>query len=232
VSLLDISDIDVSRSGTPVLHGVSLRVDEHEAVCLLGRNGMGKTTLLRTIMGLNRPRSGSILFSDISIGGSAPHRISRSGVGYVPQGRQIFAELSVEQNLLLGTAAGRADGTVERVYQLFPVLRERKRQPGGTLSGGEQQMLAIARCIVLRPRLLLLDEPTEGLQPSVVQELKEVLPAISREFGLALLLVEQSLDFAFAVTTRGYVLEKGAVATEGLIEKLREHAIIKEYLAV
>ena len=232
MTLLDISDLDVSRSGTPVLHRVSLRVDEHESVCLLGRNGMGKTTLLRTIMGLNRPRSGNILFSDVSIGGSAPHRIARSGVGYVPQGRQIFAELSVEQNLLLGTAAGRADGSVDRIYQLFPVLRERRRQPGGTLSGGEQQMLAIARCIVLRPRLLLLDEPTEGLQPSVVQELKEVLPAISREFGLALLLVEQSLDFAFAVTTRGYVLEKGAVATEGPIEKLREHAIIKEYLAV
>jgi urea ABC transporter ATP-binding protein UrtE len=232
VTLLDISDVDVSRSGTPVLHKVSLRVEEQEGVCLLGRNGMGKTTLLRTIMGLNRPRSGRILLSDISIAGAAPHRISRSGVGYVPQGRRIFADLSVEQNLLLGTAAGPAAETVERVYQLFPILRERRRQPGGTLSGGEQQMLAIARCIVLRPRLLLLDEPTEGLQPSVVQELKEVLPAISREFGLALLLVEQSLDFAFAVTTRGYVLEKGAVATEGPIEKLREHAIIKEFLAI
>ena len=232
MSLLEIAEVDVSRSGTPVLHKVSLRVEEREAVCLLGRNGMGKTTLLRTIMGLNRPRDGSILFGGRSIGGAAPHRISRSGIGYVPQGRHIFAELSVEENLLLGATGGTADGTVKRVYQLFPVLRERRGQPGGTLSGGEQQMLAIARCIVGQPRMLLLDEPTEGLQPSVVQQLKAVLPAISLEFGLALLLVEQSLDFAFAVTTRGYVLEKGAVATDGSIEKLREHAIIKEYLAV
>lgn len=232
MSLLEIRGIDVSRSGTPVLHDVSLRVEEQEAVCLLGRNGMGKTTLLRTIMGLNRPRAGSIAFGGTSIGAAAPHRISRGGIGYVPQGRQIFPELSVQENLLLGMTAGAAGGTLKRVQQLFPVLRERRDQLGGTLSGGEQQMLAISRCILLRPRLLLLDEPTEGLQPSVVQQLKEVLPAISREFRLALLLVEQSLDFAFAVTTRGYVLEKGAVATEGPIAKLREHAIIKEYLAV
>jgi urea ABC transporter ATP-binding protein UrtE len=232
VTLLEIAEVDVSRSGTPVLHRVSLRVDANEAVCLLGRNGMGKTTLLRTIMGLNRPRGGSIMFSGKNISGAPPYRVSRSGIGYVPQGRQIFADLSVQENLLLGATRESADGTVERVFQLFPILRDRRGQAGGTLSGGEQQMLAIARCIVLQPRLLLLDEPTEGLQPSVVQHLEAVLPAISREFGLALLLVEQNLDFAFAVTARGYVLEKGEIATEGPIEKLREHAIIKEYLAV
>jgi len=232
VTLLEIAELDVSRSGTPVLHRVSLRVDANEAVCLLGRNGMGKTTLLRTIMGLNRPRGGSIMFSGKNISGAAPYRVSRSGIGYVPQGRQIFADLSVQENLFLGATRESANGTVDRVYQLFPILRDRRGQAGGTLSGGEQQMLAIARCIVLQPRLLLLDEPTEGLQPSVVQHLEAVLPAISREFGLALLLVEQNLDFAFAVTARGYVLEKGEIATEGPIEKLREHAIIKEYLAV
>jgi urea ABC transporter ATP-binding protein UrtE len=232
VTLLEIAEVDVSRSGTPVLRRVSLRVDANEAVCLLGRNGMGKTTLLRTIMGLNRPRGGSIMFSGKNISGAPPYRVSRSGIGYVPQGRQIFADLSVQENLLLGVTRESANGTVERVYQLFPILRDRRSQAGGTLSGGEQQMLAIARCIVLRPRLLLLDEPTEGLQPSVVQHLEAVLPAISRDFGLALLLVEQKLDFAFAVTARGYVLEKGEIATEGPIEKLREHAIIKEYLTV
>jgi urea transport system ATP-binding protein len=231
VTLLEIAEVDVSRSGTPVLHRVSLRVDANEAVCLLGRNGMGKTTLLRTIMGLNRPRGGSIMFSGKNISGAPPYRVSRSGIGYVPQGRQIFADLSVQENLLLATRES-AYGTVERIYELFPILRDRRGQAGGTLSGGEQQMLAIARCIVLQPRLLLLDEPTEGLQPSVVQHLEAILPAISREFGLALLLVEQNLDFAFAVTARGYVLEKGEIATEGRIEKLREHAIIKEYLAV
>ena len=232
MSLLEIAGVDVSRSGTPVLHKVSLRIEAQEAVCLLGRNGMGKTTLLRTIMGLNRPIAGTITLNGEKIGGAPPHRISRSGIGYVPQGRQIFAELSVEENLLLGTTGSAVDGTVERVYQLFPILRDRRSQPGGTLSGGEQQMLAIGRCIVLRPRLLLLDEPTEGLQPSVIQQLEAVLPAISQEFGLAMLVVEQNLDFAFAVTIRGYVLEKGAIATEGPIEKLREHAIIKEYLVV
>jgi urea transport system ATP-binding protein len=231
VSHLEIAGVDVSRSGTPVLHNVSMHVAKQEAVCLLGRNGVGKTTLLRTIMGLDRPSAGTIAFGGKSVGGPT-FRISRSGIGYVPQGRQIFADLSVQENLLLGVVDAVAGGTVERIYQLFPILRDRRSQPGGTLSGGEQQMLAIARCIVLRPRLLLLDEPTEGLQPSVVQQLEAVLPAISREFGLALLLVEQNLDFAFAVTTRGYVIEKGAIATEGRNETLREHAIIKEYLAV
>ena len=232
MSVLEIADLAVSRSGTPVLHNVSLRLEANEAVCLLGRNGMGKTTLLRAIMGLNRPRAGSIIFAGKNITGAPPHRISRSGIGYVPQGRQIFADLTVHENLLLGTIGERTDPIVERVYELFPILRDRQGQLGGTLSGGEQQMLAIARCIVLRPGLLLLDEPTEGLQPTVTGQLERVLPAISREVGLAMLLVEQNLDFAFEVTARGYVLEKGEIATEGPIEKLREHAIIKEYLAV
>jgi urea transport system ATP-binding protein len=232
MSVFEIADLAVSRSGTPVLHNVSLSLEANEAVCLLGRNGMGKTTLLRAIMGLNRPRAGSIIFAGKNITGAPPHRISRSGIGYVPQGRQIFADLTVHENLLLGTNGERTDPIVERVYELFPILRDRQGQLGGTLSGGEQQMLAIARCIVLRPGLLLLDEPTEGLQPTVTQQLERVLPAISREFGLAMLLVEQNLDFAFEVTARGYVLEKGEIATEGPIEKLREHAIIKEYLAV
>jgi urea transport system ATP-binding protein len=230
--MLEIADLAVSRSSTPVLHNVSLRLEANEAVCLLGRNGMGKTTLLRAIMGLNRPRAGRITFGGKNLTGASPHRISRSGIGYVPQGRQIFGDLTVQENLLLGTTGDSTDPIVERVYQVFPILRDRKGQLGGTLSGGEQQMLAIARCIVLRPRLLLLDEPTEGLQPTVTQELERVLPSISREFGFAMLLVEQNLDFAFQVTARGYVLEKGEIATEGPTEKLREHAIIKEYLAI
>jgi urea ABC transporter ATP-binding protein UrtE len=232
MSLLEVADLHVSRSGTPVLHGVSLRVEEHEAVCLLGRNGMGKTTLLRSIMGLDRPRAGRIGFLGKEVGGRPPYRVARSGIGYVPQGRQIFAELTVQENLELATSQESGNGVMERVFSLFPILAQRRRQAGGTLSGGEQQMLAIARCILLEPRLLLLDEPTEGLQPSVVQQLQDVLAAVGREFGLALLLVEQNLDFAFAVTSRGYVLEKGQVATEGPIASLREHAIIKEYLAI
>ena len=232
MSLLELSDVHVSRSGTPVLQGVSLRVEEHEAVCLLGRNGMGKTTLLRTIMGLDRPRVGSVGFIGKEVGGQPPYRVARSGIGYVPQGRQIFAALTVEENLQLAMSRASSNGAMDRVFSLFPILAQRRRQSGGTLSGGEQQMLAIARCILLEPRLLLLDEPTEGLQPSVVQQLQEVLATVGREFGLALLLVEQNLDFAFSVTSRGYVLEKGQIATEGPIDSLRENAIIKEYLAV
>jgi urea ABC transporter ATP-binding protein UrtE len=232
MSLLAVTNLHVSRSGTPVLHGVSLRVDEHEAVCLLGRNGMGKTTLLRTIMGLDRPREGRIEFRGKDVGGRPPYRVARSGIGYVPQGRQIFAELTVQENLQLAASKRSENEAMERVFSLFPILAERSRQPGGTLSGGEQQMLAIARCMLLEPHLLLLDEPTEGLQPSVVQQLQEVLATVGREFGLAILLVEQNLDFAFAITSRGYVLEKGHIATEGQVASLREHTIIKEYLAV
>jgi urea ABC transporter ATP-binding protein UrtE len=232
MSLLEVTNLHVSRSGTPVLHGVSLRVDEHEAVCLLGRNGMGKTTLLRTIMGLDRPRAGRIDFLGKDVGGRPPYRVARSGIGYVPQGRQIFAELTVQENLRLAASQRSENEAMERVFSLFPILAERRRQAGGTLSGGEQQMLAIARCMLLEPHLLLLDEPTEGLQPSVVQQLQEVLATVGREFGLAILLVEQNLDFAFAITSRGYVLEKGHIATEGQVAGLREHAIIKEYLAV
>lgn len=232
MSLLEMADVSVARSGTPVLHGVRLRVEEHEAVCLLGRNGMGKTTLLRTIMGLDPPRAGTIRFNRTELAGQPPYRVARSGIGYVPQGRQIFAELTVEENLQLVASPRSANRTMERIFSLFPILAQRRRQLGGTLSGGEQQMLAIARCMLLEPRLLLLDEPTEGLQPSVVQQLQEVLAAVGREFGLALLLVEQNLDFAFAVTARGYVLEKGQIATEGPVSSLREHRIIKEYLAV
>src|SRR4030088_2008234 len=178
MSLLEVTNLHVSRSGTPVLHGVSLRVDEHEAVCLLGRNGMGKTTLLRTIMGLDRPREGRIEFRGKDVGGRPPYRVARSGIGYVPQGRQIFAELTVQENLQLAASKRSENEAMERVFSLFPILAERRRQPGGTLSGGEQQMLAIARCMLLEPHLLLLDEPTEGLQPSVVQQLQEVMATV------------------------------------------------------
>jgi branched-chain amino acid transport system ATP-binding protein len=232
MSLLEVAELQVARSGTPVLHGVSLRVEEHEAVCLLGRNGMGKTTLLRSIMGLDRSRAGRIDFLGKVVSGRPPYRVARSGIGYVPQGRQIFAELTVQENLQLAASQGSGNGTMARILSLFPILNQRRRQAGGTLSGGEQQMLAIARCMLLEPRLLLLDEPTEGLQPSVVAQLQEMLATVGHEFGLAILLVEQNLDFAFAITSRGYVLEKGQIATEGPVSSLREHAIIKEYLAV
>ena len=233
MSLLEVIDLEVSRGATPVIRGVSLAVGDREAVCLLGRNGMGKTTLLRAIMGLNRASSGRISLEGADLIARAPHLIARMGIGYVPQGRGVFPQHSVQENLLIGVRGNSDPRTaLEVVHRLFPVLEERSGQRAGTLSGGEQQMLAIGRCLVLRPRLMLFDEPTEGLQPSVVQELRRALVGIREELGVALLLVEQNLDFAFEVADRGYVLEKGAVAAAGPTSELRHHSVIKEYLAV
>ncbi|MGH9920709.1 MAG: ABC transporter ATP-binding protein [Nitrososphaerales archaeon] len=231
--MFDVEDLVVRRGPTPVLHGVSLTVRDREAVCLLGRNGVGKTTLLRSIMGLTPSRGGRVVLDGRQLQGKSPHVVARSGIGYVPQGRRVFARHSVEQNLLIGTRRGQDVHTLMRqVFELFPVLEERRPQAAGTLSGGEQQMVAIARCLMLEPRLVLLDEPTEGLQPSLVQDLTATLPRIQREFGTALLLVEQNLDFAFALCSRGYVLEKGVVASQGDVDALQDDAVIKEYLVV
>jgi urea ABC transporter ATP-binding protein UrtE len=233
VSLLELIDLEVARGAAPVIRGVSLAVADGEAVCLLGRNGMGKTTLLRAMMGLNRAATGRIILEGTDLTGRPPHVIARMGVGYVPQGRGVFPEHSVRDNLLIGVRRTSDSGPgLDVVHRLFPLLKERSGQRAGTLSGGEQQMLAIGRCLVLRPRLMLLDEPTEGLQPSVVQQLRRALVTIREELGIALLLVEQNLDFAFDVTSRGYVLEKGEIAASGETSELRHHTVIKEYLAV
>jgi urea ABC transporter ATP-binding protein UrtE len=230
---LQVRSLVVVRGGSTVIHGVSLHVAPGEAVCVLGRNGMGKTTLLRALMGLERVQEGQVMLDGRDLTGSPPHLIARAGLGYVPQGRGVFPEHSVRENLLVGIRRGRdPNALLDRVYSLFPVLAERSGQRAGTLSGGEQQMLAIARCLVLEPRVLLLDEPTEGLQPSVVHLLRRALDDIRRHFGISILLVEQNLDFAFAVTERGYVLERGAVAGAGPRSLLRDHTLIKEYLAV
>jgi urea ABC transporter ATP-binding protein UrtE len=233
VTLLEVQDVEVSRGGTPVIRRVSLQVGTGESVAILGRNGMGKTTLLRAIIGLERVGKGRIALNGTDITGRPTHGVARLGVGYVPQGRGVFPEHTVEHNLMIGVRGGHvAPAARELVDQLFPVLRDRAAQKAGTLSGGEQQMLAIARCLVLRPRLMLLDEPTEGLQPSVIHHLRRALATIRDELKIALLLVEQNLDFAFDVTERGYVLEKGAIAASGTTAALRNHSVIKEYLAV
>jgi branched-chain amino acid transport system ATP-binding protein len=232
VNVLSIDEVDVSRGDIPVLHDITLHVAPGEAVCLLGRNGMGKTTLLRTVMGLTRASGGRISLEDTEIERLSPHAIARLGIGYVPQGRGIFSKLSVEENLIVGRRRGKDDELLDEMYELFPVLAERRRHSGATLSGGEQQMLAIARCLIRRPKLILLDEPTEGLQPSLVQRLAELLPEIRERFAVSYLLVEQNIDFAFSVTDRGHVLEGGRIAVTGTIPELRDHTLIIEYLAV
>jgi urea ABC transporter ATP-binding protein UrtE len=232
MSLLEIESVHVARGETPVLHGVSLEVDAREAVCLLGRNGMGKTTLLRTVMGLTRTTTGRISVDGSPIHRRPTHAVARLGVAYAPQGRGIFSDLSVEENLNMARRRGAAAQSVEELYELFPMLAERQHQKGGTLSGGEQQLLAIARCLMSNPALILLDEPTEGLQPSIVQQLAELLPTIRERYGVAFLLVEQNLDFAFTIADRGYVLERGEIAVAGTVDELRDHPLIIEYLGI
>jgi len=210
--MLDVEAIHTYYGDSHVLHGVSLRVAPGEAVALLGRNGAGKTTAIRSIVGFTPPRAGRVLFDGRAIERWPSYRIARSGLALVPQGRRIFAPLSVRENLLLGA---RAPGwTLERVFALFPRLREREQQSGGTLSGGEQQMLAIGRALLTNSRLILLDEPSEGLAPLIVREIGRILLALKAE-RLSLLLVEQNYHLALRVADRVYVMNKGQIVYEG-----------------
>ncbi len=215
-----------------VLQGVSLEVRDGEAVGLLGRNGVGKTTTLKTIMGLVRATGGSISFGAARLEKTPPHRIPRLGIGYVPQGRRIFPNLSVLENLCLGLEKDPLDGELDGIFSRFPVLKERAHLPGGTLSGGEQQMLAIARCLVMKPRLILLDEPTEGIMPKLVASLREDIKAINRE-GVSILLVEQNIRTALAVCGRIYIMEKGVICHQGPSAELRQSPeIVHRFLGV
>ncbi|MBI3637518.1 MAG: ABC transporter ATP-binding protein [Candidatus Rokubacteria bacterium] len=214
--MLDVADVHTYYGESHILHGVSVRVEKGEAVAILGRNGAGKTTLIRSIVGFTPPRDGRIVFAGRAIERWPSYRIARAGIGLVPQGRRIFAPLTVTENLMLGARAGRtkAPGTLDRVHALFPRLRERAAQGGGTLSGGEQEMLAIARALMTNARLLLLDEPSEGLAPLVVREIGRLLVQLKRE-GLSILLVEQSVPLALRVADRVYVMNKGQIVYQG-----------------
>jgi branched-chain amino acid transport system ATP-binding protein/urea transport system ATP-binding protein len=221
--------------GGIVLDGVDLQVGAGESVALLGRNGMGKTTLLRTIMGHLRPTAGDIVFEGRSVAGWPPFAIATAGIAYVPQGREIFDDFTVDENLVLGVLGrvGLRAPVPDAVYARFPRLTERRRQKAGTMSGGEQQQLAVARALAGRPRLLLLDEPTEGLQPSIVHALAGVLAAVAREEGLGLLLVEQNLEFVRALTTRCLFLENGRIVDQVATAELRsDRTILERYLSL
>jgi len=228
--MLDVEGIHTYYGDSHVLHGVSLRVGPGEAVALLGRNGAGKTTAIRSIVGFTPPRDGRVVFEGQAIERWPAYRIARRGLALVPQGRRIFAPLSVRENLLLGV---RSSGwTLERVFALFPRLREREGQFGGTLSGGEQQMLAIARALLTNGRLLLLDEPSEGLAPLIVREIGRVLLALKAE-RLSLLLVEQNYHLALRVADRVYVMNKGQIVYEGTPAGLEaDEEIKRRYLGV
>ncbi len=211
--MLDVEGIHTYYGESHVLHGVSLGVRRGEAVALLGRNGVGKTTLIRSIVGFTPPRAGVIRFQEREIQRAPAYRIARQGIGLVPQGRRIFSPLTVTENLLLG-ARGDVGASRRRMYDLFPRLRDRAGQGGGTLSGGEQQMLAVARALMSEPRLLLLDEPSEGLAPLIVREIGRVLVRLKDE-GLSILLVEQNVPLALRVADRVYVMSKGQIVYDG-----------------
>jgi branched-chain amino acid transport system ATP-binding protein len=228
--MLDVEAIHTYYGDSHVLHGVSLRVAPGEAVALLGRNGAGKTTAIRSIVGFTPPRAGRVVFEGRAIERWPSYRIARSGLALVPQGRRIFAPLSVRENLLLGA---RPEGwTLERVFALFPRLREREHQSGGTLSGGEQQMLAIGRALLTNSRLILLDEPSEGLAPLIVREIGRILLALKAE-RLSLLLVEQNYHLALRVADRVYVMNKGQIVYEGTPAGLEaDEEVKRRYLGV
>lgn len=231
MSLLEVHDIHAAYGSSRVLFGISLTVARGECVCLLGRNGVGKTTTMRAIMGLTPPSSGRIVFDGTDITGLPPHRIARLGLGFVPENRRIFAELTVWENLdVAARAAGRSGyWTVEAVYGLFPKLSELANRQGGFLSGGEQQMLTIGRTLMGNPDLLLLDEPSEGLAPLVVESMLEQVSRLKRE-GLTILLAEQGVDFSLALADRVYVLEKGAVRFAGAAAELRDNPRLRDEL--
>jgi branched-chain amino acid transport system ATP-binding protein len=229
--LLELHQIHAAYGNAPALFGVSLEVGSGECVCLLGRNGVGKTTTLRSIMGFNAPTSGAVLWRGRPITAWPPHRVARLGIGFVPEDRRIFGELTAWENLdVARRVAGRSGPwTIQSVCELFPRLRELRDRRGGLLSGGEQQMLTIARTLMLNPELLLLDEPSEGLAPMIVDQLLDRVGALKRQ-GLTIVLAEQGVDFSLALADRVYVLEKGAVRFSGPAAELRNDVDLRHKL--
>jgi branched-chain amino acid transport system ATP-binding protein len=238
--LLEVHDLNTYYGASHVLQGISLNVGDGEFVCLLGRNGMGKSTTLKTIMGLVKPKSGSVMFNGNDITGFPPYKAAQAGVGYVPEERRIFPELSVTDNLMLGIKGGKIKNpddpnvwTVERIFRHFPKLQERCNSKGRFLSGGEQQMLSIGRSLMGNPKLLLVDEPTEGLAPIMVQEVAKVLGEISKESRVSILMVEHNLKVALSLAHRVYLMGKAFIGFKGTVEELRDNdAIRSKYLEV
>jgi branched-chain amino acid transport system ATP-binding protein len=235
--LVRVEDVHSYYGKSHVLHGVSLRIGAGEVVGLLGRNGVGKSTTLKTIMGLVQPSQGAVVFAGHPVTGLPPHKLARLGIGYVPEDRRIFRLLTVMENLRTGldrkgVSEQRRNALLEKVFGYFPVLAERRGQPGGTLSGGEQQMLAIARAMMLEPRIILLDEPTEGLMPRMVVQIRQIIEALHDE-GIAILLVEQNVPLTLAASQRVYIMEKGCVRHHCAASEIDvRDAVIKQYLGV
>lgn len=233
MSLLELSNVTAGYGPTPVLFDISMQINKGELVCLLGRNGVGKTTLLRSIIGLNSLTKGSIIFDADDISKMPTFKRAKYGIAYIPQGREIIPYLSVLDNLKLGMAASgkKSKKIPEEIFDFFPMLKEHLSRQGGLLSGGQQQQLAIARGLMSNPKLMLLDEPTEGIQPSIVQEIEETLKRINKEKEITVLVIEQKIDFARQLAEKFFMMEKGVIVAQGETEELTD-SLVNQYLAV
>ena len=230
--LLGVTDLHARYGRIPILNGVQLEVAAGEFVGILGHNGMGKTTLLRTLMGFVPAQRGRIAFDGVDVTREAPYTRARRGLGYVPQGREIFPGLSVRDNLRMGFAGRGADERIDTILQTFPRLTPLLNRRGGALSGGEQQLLAIARCLAGQPKMILFDEPTEGIQPSIIEELIVVLRQLHQRQGLTILLVEQNLEFIAELAQRVLLIQKGTILRELRPEELRQADVLNEFVGV
>jgi branched-chain amino acid transport system ATP-binding protein len=232
---LELQDVHAHYGKSHILHGVDLAVEGGEIVCLLGRNGVGKSTTLKSIIGLVRPSRGVVQFGERRIESLAAHRIAKMGIGYVPEERRIFPTITVRENLIIAARpplSGLAPWSLERIFQFFPRLAERQNQRAGTLSGGEQQMLTIGRTLMTNPELILIDEPTEGLAPIMVAEIERMLAEIGRS-GAMVILVEQGIEFALNLAQRAYVMSKGKIVFGGSVAELRAaEDVRRQYLEV
>jgi urea transport system ATP-binding protein len=235
--MISIQELEAGYGGATVLKNVNLEVKKGQVVCLMGRNGVGKTTLLKSLMGLIRPSHGQVTFNGQDITRTTPDKRARAGMGYVPQGREIFPHLSVEENLELGLEAAinakgkKPEKLPEVIWDSFPMLGKMLTRRGGALSGGQQQQLAIGRALATEPKILLLDEPMEGIQPSVVQEIEHAIQTIKKKREIAVLLVEQSLDFATTIADYTYIMDKGTIVAQGGPDELSEE-MVRQHLTV
>jgi urea transport system ATP-binding protein len=231
--LLEVAKLNAAYEGSQILRDVSINVPEKQLVALMGRNGVGKTTALKCMVGLLKPTSGDIRLGGVPLTGLLPEDRARLGVSYVPQGRDIFPNLTVWENMKISLVVhkAKANGQVDRVLELFPILKDMLGRKGGVLSGGQQQQLAIARALLTDPKVLILDEPTEGIQPNIIDQIGDTLGKLRKEGKMSILIVEQYLDFCLEIADRFYVMDRGAIVAEGPIADLNQ-GIVKKYLTV
>jgi len=231
-SILSIDKLSISIGGSRILREVSLDLSAHRVFCLMGRNGVGKTTTLKSVIGLYKPSSGRVVFEGRDISRMPPEERARAGIGYVPQGRGIFPHLTVAENLLIGAVAKRkkAKETLDRVFSLFPIIKDFLSRKGGMLSGGQQQQLAIGRALLTEPKLLILDEPTEGIQPNIIDQIGEAIKLLRKE-SITILLVEQYLEFCKELADNFAILDRGSVVAQGPVGELTD-IVVKQHLTV